>query len=190
MRRVKLMISYEKPNQAALRSIASSLHFRQPQLLEKVYRALSLLEGLAELKLDFIFKGGTTVMLLLGKTERFSIDIDIIRREPFDLHILSDIAVKKGFIDVSEQKRKPHGFLEKSHYLFSYVPLLKTGIDKETVLLDVLHEDNPYPEVVDTPVVISLFPNSGEAIRVRTPTLDSICGDKLTAFAPNTTGIP
>jgi len=72
------MISYEKPNQAALRSIASSLHFGQPQLLEKVYRALSLLEGLAESKLDFIFKGGTAVMLLLGKTERFSIDIDII----------------------------------------------------------------------------------------------------------------
>ncbi|NDP20272.1 MAG: nucleotidyl transferase AbiEii/AbiGii toxin family protein [Paludibacter sp.] len=39
-------------------------------------RALLLLEGLKESELEFIFKGGTTLMLLLNRTKRFSIDID------------------------------------------------------------------------------------------------------------------
>ncbi len=47
--------------------------------------------------LDFIFKGGAAVMLLLGKAERFSIDIDIdiIYKDPIDLHVLADIAERK-----------------------------------------------------------------------------------------------
>jgi len=47
-------------------------------LVEKVIRALLLLEGLANSGLPFIFKGGTALMLLLNSTKRLSIDIDII----------------------------------------------------------------------------------------------------------------
>ena len=47
-------------------------------LIEKVIRALMLLEGLSSSGLDFVFKGGTALMLLLGTTKRLSIDIDII----------------------------------------------------------------------------------------------------------------
>lgn len=47
-------------------------------LIEKVIRALLLLEGLSNSGLEFIFKGGTALMLLLGTTKRLSIDIDII----------------------------------------------------------------------------------------------------------------
>ena len=47
-------------------------------LIEKVVRALLLLEGLAESGMDFIFKGGTALMLLQGSTKRLSIDIDIV----------------------------------------------------------------------------------------------------------------
>ncbi|MCD6178653.1 MAG: nucleotidyl transferase AbiEii/AbiGii toxin family protein [Bacteroidales bacterium] len=37
-----------------------------------------LLEGLSESKLDYVFKGGTALMLILNSTKRLSIDIDII----------------------------------------------------------------------------------------------------------------
>ena len=47
-------------------------------LVEKVIRALLLLEGLANTNLSFIFKGGTALMLLMNSAKRLSIDIDII----------------------------------------------------------------------------------------------------------------
>ena len=47
-------------------------------LVEKVIRAMFLLEGLAMSDLNFCFKGGTATMLLLGSLRRMSIDIDII----------------------------------------------------------------------------------------------------------------
>ena len=50
-------------------------------LIEKVIRALLLLEGLVKQKLKFVFKGGTALMLLLNSAKRLSIDIDIILPE-------------------------------------------------------------------------------------------------------------
>ena len=47
-------------------------------LVEKVVRAFMLLEGLAKSDLNFIFKGGTALMLLFHSGKRLSIDIDII----------------------------------------------------------------------------------------------------------------
>ncbi|MBK6372322.1 MAG: nucleotidyl transferase AbiEii/AbiGii toxin family protein [Saprospiraceae bacterium] len=47
-------------------------------LVEKVIRALLLLEGLAMQNLNFVFKGGTALMLHFNSTQRLSIDIDIV----------------------------------------------------------------------------------------------------------------
>lgn len=47
-------------------------------LVQKLIRALMLLEGLKESGLGFAFKGGTALMLLLNSAKRLSIDIDII----------------------------------------------------------------------------------------------------------------
>jgi predicted nucleotidyltransferase component of viral defense system len=47
-------------------------------LVKKVIRALLLVEGLAKQKLQFVFKGGTSLMLLMNSTKRLSIDINII----------------------------------------------------------------------------------------------------------------
>jgi hypothetical protein len=68
--------------------------------------------------------------------------------------------------------------------------MIPTGIDNEPILLDVLQTDPSYPQLQDTPIKLSLFPDTGAVVSVKTPTIDSICGDKLTAFAPNTLGIP
>ena len=60
-------------------------------LIEKSIRALYLLEQLVLTDLDFIFKGGTSLLLLLKDIKRLSIDIDIIipkRIHETDLNIV------------------------------------------------------------------------------------------------------
>ena len=65
------------------------------------------------------------------------------------------------------------------------------GIDrKETILLDVLNEDCHYNEVVTLPVESRFIKTEGELNYVKVPSIGDILGDKLTAYAPNTTGIP
>jgi len=56
-------------------------HKSDPILVEKVVRALYLLEQLQKSKLEFIFKGGTALILLLPEPKRFSIDKNIIISE-------------------------------------------------------------------------------------------------------------
>src|SRR5690554_7544891 len=77
-------------------------------LVEKVIRALLLLEGLAKQRLDFVFKGGTALMLILDSSKRLSIDIDIIiEKEPKDLEeILSNLLEPQRFIRFELQERK------------------------------------------------------------------------------------
>jgi len=63
-------------------------------LVEKLIRALLLLEGLSSSGLNFIFKGGTALMLLHDSTKRLSIDIDIIMPEKEELDKTFDKIVK------------------------------------------------------------------------------------------------
>lgn len=58
---------------------------RDPILIERVIYAFGLLEALAKVKLPFIFKGGTCLMLLLNKPRRLSTDIDIIVKSGTDI---------------------------------------------------------------------------------------------------------
>ena len=49
-----------------------------PILIEKMILALTLLENMSTSGLEFIFKGGTSMLLVLGAPMRFSIDLDIV----------------------------------------------------------------------------------------------------------------
>jgi len=61
-----------------IKTIAKANHNADPILVEKVIRALTLLVHLAVNDLDFVFKGGTSLLLILDEPKRLSIDIDII----------------------------------------------------------------------------------------------------------------
>src|SRR5579859_7199604 len=99
-----------------------------PILVEKVIRALFLLEGLAINKLSFIFKGGTALMLHMNSSRRLSIDIDIIMPEKIDLQTTFDKIVREqGFTRVVEQERTTSYAISKAHYKFYYQPLHKTS---------------------------------------------------------------
>lgn len=51
------------------------------QLLEETIGELYLVENLANEGLEFIFKGGTSLILLLNEIKKFSVDVDIITEE-------------------------------------------------------------------------------------------------------------
>ncbi len=162
-------------------------------LIEKSIRALYFLEQLVLTDLDFIFKGGTSLLLLLKDIKRLSIDIDIIIPEKVDLSAnLDKIIDATDFIRWETNERKAKSKIEKAHYKLFYKPATNnTRNEEEYILLDVVFETNPYNEAIchtkiNSPILIT----EGNATKVSTPSIDAILGDKLTAFAPNTTGIP
>lgn len=112
-------------------------------LVEKVIRALLLLEGLAKQNLSFVFKGGTALMLHFNSTKRLSIDIDIIlSSQPENLeNILETIVEEQGFLRKELQHRSTNSKIKKEHYKFFYWPLHKTNKTEEYVLLDILFEE-------------------------------------------------
>ncbi len=166
-------------------------------LAEKVIRALLLLEGLAKQKLPFVFKGGTASMLHFNSTKRLSIDIDIILSNDSESYrykdlesILNAIATEQGFLRKELQHRSTTSKIKKEHYKFFYTPLHKTNKDEEYVLLDILFEEVNYVKLISLPIESDFVPIIDKPLNVNVPSLEDILGDKLTAFAPNTTGIP
>lgn len=56
--------------------------------------------------------------------------------------------------------------------------------------MDVIYEDSPYSRTEMVPIEMPFLRLEGEPLLVRVPAKEDILGDKLTAFAPNTIGIP
>ncbi|MGM0479722.1 MAG: nucleotidyl transferase AbiEii/AbiGii toxin family protein [Bacteroidota bacterium] len=81
--------------------------------------------------------------------------------------------------------------IEKSHYKFYYKPVTNTRAEAEYILLDILYEDSHYGEHTTQIEIESPFiKTEGKNTLVAVPMTEAILGDKLTAFAPNTTGVP
>lgn len=160
-------------------------------LIEKVIRALLLLEGLTQSGLSFIFKGGTAVMLFQAIPRRFSIDIDIAMSEKADFDALFMNFIKdKGFSRFLLQNRETTSELDKLHYKFYYKPVHKSNLSEDSVLLDILVETSKYKKIVPLQIDSQFVKQEGPPAKVNIPSKEDILADKLTAFAPNTTGIP
>ena len=160
-----------------------------PSLLERVIYAFGLLEAIKRVSLPFCFKGGTALMLLLDHPRRLSTDIDIIVELGTDI---DDYIRRAGeifpFTDVEEQVRVGKNNIEKRHFKFKYRSP-KSGRDV-TILLDVLFENIHYGSTIERPIKNELLLTEGDDLTVTIPDVNGILGDKLTAFAPHTTGIP
>jgi predicted nucleotidyltransferase component of viral defense system len=161
-------------------------------LIEKVIRALLLLEGLVKYELPFVFKGGTALMLHFNSTKRLSIDIDIILPASINdfENILDEIVKEQAFLRKELHHRDVKTKIKKEHYKFYYTPTHRSINEEEYILLDILFEDISYKKIEKIPIQSSFVPANGEPFFVDVPCLEDMLGDKLTAFAPNTTGIP
>lgn len=160
-------------------------------LLDKVTHAFYLLEKLTDTPLKFIFKGGTCLLLLLKEMKRLSIDIDIIVTEKISAKELSTILekmVKNSLFTHFGEHIRYQSAIPKAHFKFFYTsPLDGT---ESYVLLDVLFEESPYNQLLELPIESPFIDTVAPNKTVIVPDIENILGDKLTAFAPNTTGIP
>lgn len=159
-------------------------------LFEKMIYAFSLLESLTATGFDFIFKGGTSLMLMPVNSNRFSIDIDIItsKSKPELDQVLNTIIGNSVFTSFKEDvTRQNKGGIPRSHYSFDFdANANRNG----NILLDLLFENNPYKKITKSEIRNAFIETIEPWLKVQIPSVDSILGDKLTAFAPNTTGVP
>jgi hypothetical protein len=148
------------------------------------------LEQLRLKGLSFTFKGGTALLLTTEVPKRFSIDIDIITEHSEEdiKTAIQEIVKEKIFSeweDDNDRKHTPDAPI--GHFKVYYTSVVDGNV--EPILLDVLYTPNPYPEIRELPVKHSWISTSGEDVFITMPTFEALLGDKLTAFAPRTTGI-
>ena len=175
---------------------------KDPNLMESMIYALYLLEQLKMNGLDFVFKGGTSLILLLPEPKRFSVDIDIIvdpqtNKEQLE-KCFSQIVEQSNFIRYElDIKRSYMEKFPKAHYKFAYHSNFANKNSQNEVvsnpereiLLDILFAENHYPVLVDKPLKTEWLQIIPPFVTLKIPDINSITGDKLTAFAPSTTGI-
>jgi len=174
-----------------MKQVAAENKFPDIVLIEKSIRAFSLLESLVLSGCPFVFKGGTALMLHMNSAKRLSIDIYIICPPGTNIEeFIQKHAQEYGFGVVKLVERvTPHN-VPKTHAKFFYQVTYVTNTETECILLDVLFEDIHYHEVEQLPIQSRFLKLEGEPVLVNVPGKADMLGDKLTAFAPNTTGIP
>ena len=187
------MISKECFTEGWIERVSSEMKYPDKNLIEKVIRAFSLVELLVESGCPFVWKGGTSLMLILGQQlHRLSIDVDIICPPGTDITKYLEKYEDYGFVSKEEEYREQRSTdIPKSHSKFHYQIVYKSGMNRnEYILLDVLYEDTHYKKVNCLSLENPFVKWDGEPVKVNVPSADDILGDKLTAFAPNTSGIP
>ena len=185
------MILPESRSLEWIQKVAKQNRPTNPILVEKVIRAFSLLEALARSGCPFIFKGGSSLMLHFGSSRRLSIDVDIICPPGTDIERYWNMYARDyGFTLMEPIDRIYRTDVPKTHAKCYYQVSYKTSTDSDTILLDVLTEDNNYHALDSLPIKSPFLQTEGPDVYVNVPCKADLLGDKLTAFAPHTTGIP
>lgn len=161
------------------------------QLLEKTIGALYLIEKLVNSGLDFIFKGGTSLVLLLNNLKRFSVDVDIITNQSKNkvCRCLKNIVDNDDIFTRFEENIRENSASQRmdlQHYKFFFESA--TDQSEKYILLDIAYEENKYPEIITKRIQNDVIGVTSDSV-VKLPSIESILGDKLTVLATNTTGI-
>ena len=130
--------NYTKANIQRIRDLTKA----DPSIIERTVFAFGLLEAISMVGLSFVFKGGTSLMLLLKEPRRFSTDIDIIVEPGTDIDdYIQRAGVLFPFKRAEEHFRAVKRDIEKRHFRF-YFDSPGSG-EEIRVLLDVVFEENP-----------------------------------------------
>lgn len=162
---------------------------RDPLLAERMLFAFGLLEALVRVEMPFIFKGGTSLMLLLQHPQRVSTDIDILVTPDTDIKAyIEKASTIFPFERCVEQIRKGQNNIVKRHFKFYYRSPIENN--EFHIILDVLFEENHYSTIIQREIKNEfLITTTSPKYYVNIPSAECILGDKLTAFAPHTIGI-
>ena len=186
------MISTESLTSAWIDQVAEKYNYPDKPLLEKSVRALYLLEALVKEGCPLIFKGGSSLLLLLKDSlHRLSIDVDIICPPGTDIEKYLDKISSHGFTRVVPTgTAQTRNNLPVSHSKVYFEVEYKTNTSEGFIKLDVLYEDNPYSNITSLPIEHRILKREGEPVMVNLPSLEDMLGDKITAFGPESIGIP
>lgn len=187
------MIRQECFTKEWMQKVSADLNYPDVNLIEKVIRAFSLVDMLSHSGCPYTWKGGTAMMVLLGgHRHRLSIDVDVICPPGTEIEKYLQDFKEYGFVNVETVERIQRGSsVPKSHSKFFYrIAFRDDRANPGNILLDVLYEDSHYHKTQVLPLQSPFVSWDGDPATVRLPSVDDILGDKLTAFAPNTSGIP
>jgi len=168
---------------------ANALKARDVRNLEKCVLALELVGRLKKAGLEFIFKGGTSLLLLTDKPRRLSIDVDILCLESQEkLEEVLDKVVGHPFLHWEHQEHRDREAPPTRHFRVVYESAFD-GATGQAIQLDVIVAESPYASVESCTVRTSFF-EVDEEVSVLLPSPSSLLGDKMAAFAPSTIGFP
>lgn len=156
--------------------------------IEKAIMALKLLENLKLNDIKFVFKGGTSLLLLLENLYRFSVDIDIIIERTENYAAKFNAVCNGVFTHWDEQIRNVYENSKTKHYRFYYKPFINNA-EEGYILLDVYEGKSLYSKTQEISLRSPLLKTDDKDVYITVPTIDCILADKLTAFAPHTIGI-
>jgi hypothetical protein len=158
-------------------------------LAEQAAHCLELVAELVRAGLSFQFKGGNSLLLVLDRPRRFSIDVDIATDEPRERiegcldRLVSDFGV---FTKWARRQHKTKPWLPlSSYYCFFNSHFVKS--DDAFVMLDAQMSRSPYDTEFKPVRCGGLFQSD---IKAEIPLPASIIGDKLLTLGPRTLGIP
>ena len=128
-----------------------------PNLVERVIFAFELLSLLIKNKIPLIFKGGTSLMLLIPEIKRLSIDVDIVTEadDATLISVFNSLISKNVFKRWEEDKRSTNKEIPKKHYKFYYDSPI--GGSELYILLDILRSRLIYPSVIKKSILHPIF---------------------------------
>ena len=177
------------PNYFTKEHIEKYRHNTTPVLAEQVVHSMELVALLVHKGLNFMFKGGNSLLVLLENPQRFSIDVDIASDETKERveEILQEI-IKDSDVFIRWEKRphKTKPWLPMTSYYIYYKSHF-TEPAETNIMLDVQLKMSLYKKM-KKPVCCGNFYKS--KIDVLVPTISSLIGDKLLTLGPSTLGIP
>ena len=160
-----------------------------PSLAEQAIHCLELVAELSWADLSYQFKGGNSLLIVLQRPKRFSIDVDIATNEsPAAIEAVLDRIVQTCgvFVRWTKRQHKTKPWIPlASYYLFYKSHYVK---DEEAfVMLDAQLKRSPYT-VRNQPIVCGDLYKT--VVKAEVPLPASIIGDKLLTLGPETLGIP
>jgi hypothetical protein len=158
-------------------------------LAEQAVHCLELVASLAKAGLSFQFKGGNSLLLILNRPRRFSIDVDIATDEPKQRidDVLNTIVNTGGpFILWTYRQHKTKPWIPlASYHLFYKSHFVKS--EDAFIMLDAQLKRSPYPTTMKQVVCGAIYSSE---VSAEIPFPASIIGDKLLTLGPRTLGIP
>lgn len=158
-------------------------------LAELAVHSLELVAELVELGLKFRFKGGNSLLVLLGEPRRFSIDVDISTdetRERID-EVVGQASEKYGvFTKWQRRQHKTKPWLPMTSYEIFFDSRFSEP-EKSFIMLDAQLHNTLYPST-HKPVCCNELYKSDTVCEL--PDIASLLGDKLLTLGPFTLGIP